>query len=114
MSSPSIVSVIKSFVEDYQAKTPKKLKIVDAYLGFILFTGIFQFLYCLLVGTFPFNSFLAGFISCVASFVLGVCLRIQTNSENRSLFKGITPERAFGDFIFGHVVLHLVVINFLG
>ena len=71
MSSPSIVSVISSFLDDYQAKTPKKLKIVDAYLGYILFTGIFQFLYCLLVGTFPFNSFLAGFISCVASFVLG-------------------------------------------
>ena len=36
-----------------------------------------QFVYCCLVGTFPFNAFLSGFISCVGSFVLGVCLRLQ-------------------------------------
>lgn len=29
-----------------------------------------QFVYCMLVGTFPFNSFLAGFSSTVGAFVL--------------------------------------------
>ena len=100
--------------DDYRAKTPQKLKIVDAYLAYIMLTGIVQFVYCALVGTFPFNSFLSGFISCVASFVLGVCLRLQSNEDNQRLFKGITPERAFGDFIFAHIILHLVVINFIG
>ncbi len=43
-----------------------------------------------------------------------VCLRIQVNPQNKSDFTGISPERAFGDFIFAHVILHLVVMNFMG
>ena len=103
----TIGGVVVKFYDEYTTNTPKKLKIIDAYLAYILFTGIFQvitsytstkahlpslhgvapnmpcpplclqFLYCCLVGTFPFNAFLSGFISSVASFVLGVCLRLQ-------------------------------------
>lgn len=62
-------SVVGLLWKKYQ-ETPSKLKIVDLYLFYIMLTGAIQFLYCLLVGTFPFNSFLSGFISCVASFVL--------------------------------------------
>lgn len=43
---------------------------IDAYLVYIFFTGVIQFVYCVVVGRFPFNSFLAGFLSCVGSFVL--------------------------------------------
>ena len=43
-----------------------------------------------------------------------VSYRIQINKDNQSSFKNISPERAFADFIFAHVILHLVVINFLG
>ena len=64
----------------YIHNTPKKLKLVDAYLSYVFFTGVVQFLYCCLVGTFPFNAFLSGFISCVGSFILGVCLRLQVNN----------------------------------
>jgi oligosaccharyltransferase complex subunit epsilon len=109
-----VIEVVSKFYEKYSVSTPKRLKIIDAYLFYILLTGIIQFAYCLLVGTFPFNSFLAGFISCVCCFILGVCLRIQVNPENKSEFGSISPERAFADFIFAHVVLHLVVINFIG
>ncbi|CAK8685334.1 unnamed protein product [Clavelina lepadiformis] len=70
MSSENIIAVATKFYSDYIAKTPQKLKIIDAYLTYILITGVMQFVYCALVGTFPFNSFLSGFISCVASFVL--------------------------------------------
>lgn len=70
MSSESLFSVLGRLWEEYQARTPRKLKLVDVYLAYIVATGIIQFLYCLLVGTFPFNSFLSGFISCVGSFVL--------------------------------------------
>lgn len=66
----SVISVISKFIEEYANSTSAKLKLVDAYLLYILLTGAFQFLYCLLVGTFPFNSFLSGFISCVGSFIL--------------------------------------------
>uniref|UniRef100_A0A668V899 Dolichyl-diphosphooligosaccharide--protein glycosyltransferase subunit DAD1 n=1 Tax=Oreochromis aureus TaxID=47969 RepID=A0A668V899_OREAU len=64
-------------------------------------------LYCFLVGTFPFNSFLSGFISCVGSFIL-------INPQNKGDFLYISPERAFVDFLFAHTVLHLVVMNFIG
>lgn len=66
----SVISVISKFIEEYCSSTSTKLKVVDAYLLYILLTGVFQFLYCLLVGTFPFNSFLSGFISCVGAFIL--------------------------------------------
>jgi len=109
-----LVGIIKKFHADYQVKTDQKLKIIDMYLGYILITGVIQFLYCCLVGTFPFNSFLSGFISCVTSFVLAVNLRLQVNPENAKEFKSIAPERAFADFIFAHLILHLVVVNFIG
>ncbi|CRL00847.1 CLUMA_CG014098, isoform A [Clunio marinus] len=107
-------TVLSKFYDEYQNNTPKKLKLIDAYLTYILLTGILQFAYCVLVGTFPFNSFLSGFISTVSCFVLGVCLRLQTNTQNKSQFIGISPERGFADFIFAHIILHLVVVNFIG
>ncbi|XP_075168594.1 dolichyl-diphosphooligosaccharide--protein glycosyltransferase subunit [Haematobia irritans] len=107
-------AVVKKFCSEYVNKTPRKLKLVDIYLGYIMLTGIIQFVYCCLVGTFPFNSFLSGFISTVCCFVLGVCLRLQANPQNKAIFAGISPERGFADFIFAHVILHLVVMNFIG
>ena len=62
--------ILRQLNDEYQASTPKKLKLIDAYLFYVLLTGIVQFAYCLLVGTFPFNSFLSGFISTVGSFIL--------------------------------------------
>lgn len=105
---------ISSLYGAYVKETPSKLKLVDAYLFYILITGVIQFVYCCLVGTFPFNAFLSGFISCVASFILGVNLRMQANPVNASSFDNILPERAFADFLFAHIVLHLVVANFIG
>ena len=67
----SLKSVLTKCYDEYVNHTPKKLKMMDAYLAYIMLTGIMQFVYCCLVGTFPFNSFLSGFISCVGSFVLG-------------------------------------------
>ena len=68
--SVNIFTVVTKFYDEYTTRTPQKLKIVDAYLTYILLTGIVQFVYCALVGTFPFNSFLSGFISSVGSFIL--------------------------------------------
>lgn len=66
----SLTAVIPKLYQEYTTKTPKKLKIIDAYLLYIFLTAVIQFAYCCLVGTFPFNSFLSGFISTVSSFVL--------------------------------------------
>ena len=62
--------ILRKFNYAYQISTPKKLKLIDAYLIYVVLTGIIQFTYCLLVGTFPFNSFLSGFISTVGCFIL--------------------------------------------
>uniref|UniRef100_A0A6G1SIH9 Dolichyl-diphosphooligosaccharide--protein glycosyltransferase subunit DAD1 n=1 Tax=Aceria tosichella TaxID=561515 RepID=A0A6G1SIH9_9ACAR len=72
---------------------------INVYLATVFATGVIQFIYILLVGTFPFNSFLAGFLSCVTSFVLAVCLK-KTGD-----FKG---------FLFAHLVLHLSVLMLIG
>eukprot|EP01098_Paradermamoeba_levis_P016438 TRINITY_DN887_c0_g1_i1.p1 TRINITY_DN887_c0_g1~~TRINITY_DN887_c0_g1_i1.p1 ORF type:complete len:109 (+),score=40.55 TRINITY_DN887_c0_g1_i1:132-458(+) len=104
-------TIIAKFYEQYQENTPKRLKIIDVFLGYVLLTGIFQFVYCALIGTFPFNSFLSGFISTVGSFVLIVCLRMQVDPTNE---KRYSPERAFADFLFCNVILHLFVFNFMG
>lgn len=63
--------VLNKFYDEYVINTPKKLKIIDAYLFYIVLTGVIQFIYCCLVGSFPFNSFLSGFISTVSCFILG-------------------------------------------
>ncbi|XP_039001372.1 dolichyl-diphosphooligosaccharide--protein glycosyltransferase subunit DAD1-like isoform X2 [Hibiscus syriacus] len=92
------------------AATPVNLKIIDLYVGFAVFTALIQVVYMATVGSFPFNSFLSGVLSCVGTAVLAVCLRIQVNKE----FKDLPPERAFADFVLCNLVLHLVIMNFLG
>jgi len=112
--SANLLGVVGIFYADYMKSVPDRLKMIDIYLLYILLTGITQFVYCALVGTFPFNSFLSGFISTVGSFILGVCLRLQANPKNSADFDSISIERAFGDFIFASLILHLVVMNFIG
>ncbi|KAK3279210.1 Dolichyl-diphosphooligosaccharide-protein glycosyltransferase subunit dad1 [Cymbomonas tetramitiformis] len=108
-----LISEVAATLSKEYEKVPKKLKIIDVFLLFQLLTALVQVCYVGLVGTFPFNSFLAGFISCVGSFVLTVCLRIQCNFENKD-FKDIHPERAFAEYTVGILLLHLVVITFVG
>jgi len=89
------------------------MSLIDSYLLYVLLTGIIQFLYAARVGTFPFNSFLSGFISTVGCFVLTVSLRMQLNPSNER--GGIyRPESAIASWLFCNVILHLVVFTFLG
>nr|AGC26949.1 cell death regulator DAD1 [Polyporus umbellatus] len=98
----------------YYETTSTRLKTIDAFLVFLMLSGIIQFLYCIMVTNFPFNAFLAGFSSCVGQFVLTASLRAQVNPANRNEFKEVSPERAFADFALGSIVLHFFVYNFLG
>jgi len=66
----SFASSLNTLATTYASTTPTTLKACDVYLAFLVLTGVIQFAYCLLVGTFPFNSMLAGFIATVANFVL--------------------------------------------
>ncbi|CAL9205198.1 unnamed protein product [Musa hybrid cultivar] len=105
-------ALIRSLRSAYAA-TPTNLKIIDLYVVFAIATAIIQVVYMGIVGSFPFNSFLSGVLSCVGTAVLAVCLRIQVNKENKE-FKDLPPERAFADFVLCNLVLHLVIMNFLG
>ncbi|CAG8617928.1 7008_t:CDS:2 [Ambispora leptoticha] len=89
----SVKPAIDKLLKSYNKETPQNLKLIDAYLAFILVSGILQFVYVILVGTYPYNAFLAGFISTVGQFVLAAGLRIQTNPNNSGQFKTISPER---------------------
>jgi len=103
--------IVSAFLDEYQKETPSLQKIIDVFLVYILLTGIIQFIYVVVVGTFPFNSFLSGFISTVGCFVLAVSLRMHI--DPRKEIQG-SVERAFADFVLGNIVLFLFVLNFMG
>lgn len=92
--------------------TPR-LRLVDTFLVFLVAVALVQFVFCVLVGSFPFNAFLGGFISTVGQFVLTVSLRLQTLPQNKTIFRTVGPERAIGDFIFASLILHFTVYHFI-
>jgi len=98
---------------NYVDKTPQRVKLIDTFLAFLVVVGALQFVYCVIGGNYPFNAFLSGFSATVGQFVLTASLRIQTNPENASEFKTVSAERAFGDFIFGSLLLHFFCVNFI-
>jgi len=111
--SSSEVHAIQSLVNSYDTNTPSRLKLIDAFLVFIMLSGAIQFAYCVLVTDYPFNAFLAGYVdqcplksvrrvdvsatcrfsSTVGQFVLTASLRSQVNPQNREQFKSVSPER---------------------
>ena len=40
--SGSLTGVVNKFYNEYTTNTPKKLKIIDAYLTYVFFTGVIQ------------------------------------------------------------------------
>lgn len=62
-SSSSSSSPLSTLYNSYVDNTPKRLKVVDAFLVFLMLSGIIQFVYCALITNFPFNSFIAGYVS---------------------------------------------------
>jgi oligosaccharyltransferase complex subunit epsilon len=67
---PQVIEVVGTLYNQYQKSTPRRLKLIDAYLFYILVTGVLTFAYGVAFGTFPFNAFISSFISTVTSFVL--------------------------------------------
>jgi len=64
-----IIENLKNVHRDYMSKAPAQVRLLDAFLAFSFFTAGIQVLYMLLVGTFPFNSFLSGLSACAGVFV---------------------------------------------
>ncbi|RYP06793.1 hypothetical protein DL765_009351 [Monosporascus sp. GIB2] len=108
-----IDQTVRSIVRHYQKTTPQRTKLLDAFMAFLAVVGALQFVYCILMGNFPFNAFLSGFSATVGQFVLTASLRIQTTEANKSEFPSISPERAFADYVIGSLILHFFCINFI-
>uniref|UniRef100_A0A8C6FHZ6 Dolichyl-diphosphooligosaccharide--protein glycosyltransferase subunit DAD1 n=1 Tax=Moschus moschiferus TaxID=68415 RepID=A0A8C6FHZ6_MOSMO len=77
-TSVSVLLVTLQFLEESLGSLC--LKRLDAYLP--IYCRTLQFGFCVLMGTFPFSSFLSGFISCVGSFILEVNLRFKHRELN--------------------------------
>ncbi|KAJ4268219.1 oligosaccharyltransferase complex subunit epsilon [Fusarium torreyae] len=104
---------VQDFYNHYNDKTPQRVKLIDAFMAFLVVVGVIQFLYCILAGTFPFNAFLSGFCATVGQFVLTGSLRLQTNEATKSDCPSVSPERAFADYVVCSLILHFFVINFI-
>ncbi|CAZ85406.1 unnamed protein product [Tuber melanosporum] len=107
------LSILGDIFSNYSQSTPQRTKLIDAFLGFLVVMGVLQFVYCVVAGNYPFNAFLAGFSATVGQFVLTASLRIQSNPANKSEFSSVSPERAFADYVFCSVILHLFCTNFI-
>ncbi|KAJ3339486.1 Dolichyl-diphosphooligosaccharide-protein glycosyltransferase subunit dad1 [Gonapodya sp. JEL0774] len=113
LSPSSLPALLSNAFSAYASRSSTKLKLIDAYLLFLILTGVIQFAYCLLVGSFPFNSFIAGFASSVGAFVLAVSLRVQISGNNPE-YKDMPQERALAEYIFSQLVFSFFVVNYLG
>lgn len=100
-----LVGAVTGSVEEYKKSLQKsaRLRLTDTFLGFLVALGVLQFVFCCLVGSFPFNAFLAGFCATVAQFVLTVSLRMQYQ-ENKTVF---------GEYIIASLLLHFIVYHFI-
>ncbi|AET40107.1 dolichyl-diphosphooligosaccharide-protein glycotransferase Ecym_5348 [Eremothecium cymbalariae DBVPG len=104
----SLMTSWKAYNNDIQSDT--RLRVIDTFCLGLVVMGMVQMAFMLVLrDTFPFNAFLAGFISCVGQFVLLISLRLQTATP----FKGISRQRALGEFIFASLVLHFICIHFI-
>ncbi|KAK5938515.1 oligosaccharyltransferase complex subunit epsilon [Knufia obscura] len=123
----------------YLNDTPTRTMLLDVFMLFLVLVGAVQFLYCLLVGNYPFNAFLSGFGACVGQFVLTASLRMQTSErppptasaaakkaatkfndegfeekdEDGKPVSKISSERAFADYVLGSLILHAFCVNFI-
>ncbi|KAF4456470.1 oligosaccharyl transferase complex subunit OST4 [Fusarium austroafricanum] len=105
--------VVQNLYEHYINNTPQRIKLVDAFMVFLVVVGALQFINCAIAGTFPFNAFLSGFCVTVGQFVLTASLRVQTNQAVKSDCPSVSPERAFADYVVCSLILHFFAINFI-
>lgn len=108
----TMINILQIVCKDHQ-NAPARIKLIDQFMVYLLICGIAQFAFCIVVGNYPFNAFLAGFGTVVAQFVLLANLRQQINPANAKEFKQISPTRAFSDFVFGSLVLHFLGYHFV-
>ena len=111
----NVYRAIKTTWGKYQERVATHCKLIDIYIVYIILTALMQLVYATVIGTtYPFNSLLSGICSCVGSFVLAVSLRLQINQGPYYREFKFSQERAFADFIIGNIILHFIVISYIG
>jgi oligosaccharyltransferase complex subunit epsilon len=111
MKGKQDAALIVQMTQRYLQSTTTLMKALDTFLVFVMLTGITQFVYMLIVGTYPYNAFLSGFATSVGMFCNTANLRIQLHPQNTI---DISPERAYADFAFSSFVLFVFAICFVG
>lgn len=106
-----VASAVRTTHTHYHQSLTPRMRLIDAFLVFLVALGVLQFAYVLAVGNFPFNAFLGGFILCVGQFVLTVSLRMQYVPQAEAADR--KPERGFAEFLFASVILHFLVFHFI-
>ena len=106
----TLSSIVGTFAASYST-TPRQLRNLDAFSLAAAATGAILFFYAKLVGSFPFNAFLAGLFASVGSFVLTVGLRMQVDPSNK---EGRPLEQAFAGYAFSMITLFLAAWNYIG
>ena len=71
-----VSQVVNELADKYKKETTSQIKFLDSFIIFSACVAILQAAYCFLVGTYPFNAFLAGFFCS-----LGCCV-ISGNARN--------------------------------
>lgn len=113
-SNQGFFQIIGTLFSNYKSKTPQRVKLIDTFVVFSFLTAAIQYVYVLLVGTFPFNSFLAGFFTSIATGIFAIGLRKQVNPDTKSDFKTTVPERAYFDFVLCCILTFLIGFAYMG
>eukprot|EP00887_Chlorella_sp_A99_P000682 scaffold5.g682.t1 len=114
MSLAAYASTVQAIAEAFStsyAATPKQLRILDAFSLCAAATALVLAVYAKLVGSFPFNAYLAGLFACVGSMVLTVGLRMQVDPSSKD---SRPAAAAFGGYAFAMVTLFLAAWNYVG
>eukprot|EP01028_Stygiella_incarcerata_P013427 TRINITY_DN82299_c0_g1_i1.p2 TRINITY_DN82299_c0_g1~~TRINITY_DN82299_c0_g1_i1.p2 ORF type:complete len:129 (+),score=41.33 TRINITY_DN82299_c0_g1_i1:118-504(+) len=116
--------------EKYVSTGSPRLHLLDLFSLFCFVVGLIQLVYCFLVGTFPFNSFLSGFFAAVGSGFLTIVFRRQmslnvarkshkgegeaSKEQKEDALSTSSVEQSLMEYLFCEMVLFVCVWSFIG
>ena len=109
-----LIDIYKSVKQEYveSIESNPRLALIDGLIVLSITCAVSQVIYLMLVGSFPFNSFLSGLLSCMGTYAFAVSLRLRITSPE---FKGTVSERqAFAEFVMCCLVMYFMVACFMG
>lgn len=83
ISTAKDAQVLVASLRSAYSATPTKLKIIDLYVVYAVLTAVVQVVYMAIVGSFPFNAFLSGVLSCTGQLCLQFVCRCKSTKKTR-------------------------------